>query len=107
MKTSPHELKVQLVWGIFVRWGALALADRESVSPVVTVRKGYNAKHLRMQGVIVRTIRPELYEMGVTKVNTFTGCEVVCYDKERCVCDIIKNRNKCQFVYRALLWCYT
>ena len=94
MKNSPHELKVQLVWGIFVRWGALALADRESVSPVVTVRKGYNAKHLRMQGVIVHTIRPELYEMGVTKVNTFTGCEVVCYDKERCVCDIIKNRNK-------------
>ena len=26
MKYSPHELKVQLVWGVFVRWGALALA---------------------------------------------------------------------------------
>ena len=26
MKNSPHELEVQLVWGIFVRWGALALA---------------------------------------------------------------------------------
>ena len=26
MKNSPYELEVQLVWGIFVRWGALALA---------------------------------------------------------------------------------
>ncbi|MGM9582731.1 MAG: hypothetical protein ACI3WU_03290, partial [Phascolarctobacterium sp.] len=70
------------------------LTERESISPVVTVRKGYNAKHLRTQGVIVHTVRPELYDMGITRVKTYTGCEVVCYDKERCVCDIIKNRNK-------------
>ena len=70
------------------------LADRESMAPVVTVKRGYNAKHLTVQGIIVHTIRPELYEMGVTKLKTYTGCEVVCYDKERCICDIIKNKRK-------------
>ena len=77
MKNSPHELKVQLVWGIFVRWGALALADRESVSPVVTVRKVYNAM-VRKYGL------PD-------QINIETGRELKKTFKER---KEIENKNK-------------
>ena len=50
------------------------LSDREPFSPVITVVRGYNAKHLKEDGVVVHTVR--------------------IYDKERCICDIIKNKKR-------------
>ena len=35
------------------------LSDREPFSPVITVGRGYNAKHLKDNGVVVHTVRPE------------------------------------------------
>ena len=61
------------------------LSDREPFSPVITVGRGYNAKH---------TVRQEWLELGLTKVQTFTGNTVRIYDKERCICDIIKNKKR-------------
>ena len=70
------------------------LSDREPFSPVVTVGRGYNAKHLKDNDVIVHTVRPEWLELGLTKGQTFTGNTVRIYDKERCICDIIKNKKR-------------
>lgn len=39
-------------------------------------------------------IKPELFELGRTKMTTPFGNEVPCYDLERTVCDIIRSRNK-------------
>ena len=36
----------------------------------------------------------ESYKLGVTKVKTALGHFVECYDKERTICDIIKNSKK-------------
>ncbi len=70
------------------------LSDREPFSPVVTVGRGYNAKHLKDNGVVVHTVRQEWLELGLTKEQTFTGNTVRIYDKERCICDIIKNKKR-------------
>lgn len=70
------------------------LSDREPYSPVITVGRGYNAKHLKATGVIVHTVRPEWLELGLTQAQTFIGNTVRIYDRERCICDIIKNKNK-------------
>lgn len=70
------------------------LSDREPYSPVITVGRGYNAKHLKDTGVIVHTVRPEWLELGLTQAQTFIGNTVRIYDRERCICDIIKNKNK-------------
>ena len=35
------------------------LSDREPFSPVITVGRGYNAKHLKDSGVVVHTVRQE------------------------------------------------
>lgn len=70
------------------------LSDREPFSPVVTVRRGYNAKHLKDNGVVVHTVRQEWLELGLTKEQTFTGNTVRIYNKERCICDIIKNKKR-------------
>lgn len=39
-------------------------------------------------------IKPELFELGRTKLNTPFGNQVSCYDLERTICDIIRSRNK-------------
>jgi predicted transcriptional regulator of viral defense system len=39
-------------------------------------------------------IKPELFELGRTKLATPFGNLVPCYDLERTVCDIIRSRNK-------------
>ncbi len=70
------------------------LSDREPYSPVITVGRGYNAKRLKDTGVIVHTVRPEWLELGLTQAQTFIGNTVRIYDRERCICDIIKNKNK-------------
>ena len=70
------------------------LSDREPFSPVITVGRGYNAKHLKDNGIVVHTVRPEWLELGLTQTQTFTGNTVRIYDRERCICDIIKNKNR-------------
>lgn len=70
------------------------LSDREPFFPVVTVVRGYNAKHLKDCGVVVHTVRSEWLELGLTEESTFAGNKVRIYNKERCICDIIKNKNK-------------
>lgn len=39
-------------------------------------------------------IKPELFDLGRTKMATAFGNEVPCYDLERTICDIIRSRNK-------------
>ena len=39
-------------------------------------------------------IKPELFDLGRTKMTTTFGNQVPCYDLERTVCDIIRSRNK-------------
>ena len=70
------------------------LSDREPFAPVITVGRGYNAKHLKDKGIIVHTVRPEWIVLGLTEEKTFTGNTVRIYDRERCICDIIKNKNR-------------
>lgn len=39
-------------------------------------------------------IKPELFELGRSEMETTFGNRVPCYDLERTVCDIIRSRNK-------------
>lgn len=70
------------------------LADRESDRIIVTVKRGYNTSKLLSKGVKVYTAKPEIYELGITTVETSSGLSVRAYDPERCICDIIKNKKK-------------
>jgi hypothetical protein len=36
----------------------------------------------------------EIYKMGVCELPSISGNLVKVYDKERCICDLIRNRNK-------------
>ena len=70
------------------------LMDREPYITTVTVPKNYNGAHIIKQGVHVIHIKPEWYEIGITKIKTGFGNEVPTYDRERSICDIIRARKE-------------
>lgn len=71
-----------------------SLMDSEYSEVFVSVPTGYNGNRLREKGVIVHQDREGIYGLGVIDVKTQFGNTVKVYDKERCICDLIKNRNK-------------
>jgi len=69
------------------------LTDRDPIQYVVTVPYGYNTSRLKDEGLIVHSVKKELYLLGkITKKTSFNH-EVITYDVERTICDILRDRN--------------
>ncbi len=69
------------------------LTDRDPLEWSVTVPFGYNATHLKDEGIKVYTIKKSLHELGVTKLKTQFERDIRVYNRERTICDIVRNRN--------------
>ena len=72
----------------------LDMTDQEPLQYTVTVKSGYNATHLREDGVKVFSIKKEFFELGISKAKTPFGNEVFIYNPERTVCDMIRSRSQ-------------
>lgn len=72
------------------------LSDRVPRTIDMTLPQGYNAGRLKKANPDLRIhyVRPEVLELGVEDLKTPQGSVVRAYNKERCICDLIKNRNK-------------
>ena len=70
------------------------LTDRDPISYAVTVPTGYNTTRLRLDGVKVFSVKRELHELGITRLLTMFGHEVVAYGLERTICDCLRSRNQ-------------
>lgn len=70
------------------------LTEREPSEIYVTVSRVYNTTHLRKQGVTVHYVKNEWLDLGKTVAKTVYGNEVVVYDAERAICDIVRVKNK-------------
>lgn len=69
------------------------LTDQDPLEWSVTVPFGYNASHLKEEGVKVYTVKKPLHQMGVTELKTAYKRPIKAYNKERTICDIIRNRS--------------
>lgn len=58
----------------------------------ITVKRSYNSAHLRKHNVFY--VDNDIYELGLTEVETPMGNKVKVYDIERCICDIIRSKNR-------------
>ena len=61
----------------------------------ITVRKSYNSIHLKNHEVFY--VSDDIYELGLAEVETPMGNKVKAYDMERCICDIIRSKNRMDF----------
>lgn len=69
------------------------LMEREPSKITVTVKAGYNASHLRKKNIHVYQVKEEVYNLGASGVQTNYGNYVSVYDRERTICDLIKNKG--------------
>ena len=69
------------------------LMEREPMGISLTVKAGYNASHLRKKGIIVYQVKEDVYELGMTDVQTSFGNKVQAYDMERTICDILRYKE--------------
>ena len=70
------------------------LMDREPSTTTVTVPKTYNSTHISKLGVQVIHSKSEWYVVGLTNIQTNFGNTVPVYDRERTICDIVKNKKE-------------
>ncbi|MBM7562736.1 type IV toxin-antitoxin system AbiEi family antitoxin domain-containing protein [Fusibacter tunisiensis] len=69
------------------------LTDRDPLQYTVTLPSGYNATKFKDKGVYVHFIKSDLLNLGVEDGKTPFGRTIRIYNKERTICDIIRNRN--------------
>lgn len=67
------------------------MSDRYPHPLSVTTKSGY---HIRNKDLKVYYTNENLLDMGVIEINSPQGFLIKVYDKERTICDIIKNKNR-------------
>ena len=70
------------------------LTDREPSPYAITVRRGYSTTRLKAEGLSVYTIKPELFDVGLSSGQTPFGHTVPVYDMERTICDLLRSRSR-------------
>ena len=70
------------------------LTDRDPLNLSVTVPTGYNTKQLISEGYTVFSVKNDLHELGIMKIQTKYGKEVTSYNMERTICDCVRSRNR-------------
>lgn len=69
------------------------LIDREYSKICISVPRGFNVSHIKSDNLQVKYPSKEIYSLGVCQVPSSSGNLVRVYDKERCICDLIKERS--------------
>ena len=74
-------------------WG---LSDRTPHTYDITVPRGTNVSLLKRDNPNLRChyVQPDTYEMGISETVSPQGATVRLYDKERCICDLIRDKNR-------------
>lgn len=84
------------------------LSDRTPIELMVTVPSGYNSRLLKNAKYRFSYIKEDLYELGKTTITTQYGNDIYCYDIERTICDIIRDKNKIEkYQFKDALKRYT
>lgn len=69
------------------------LIDEEPDFVSITVPQGYNAMHLTDDWVRVYQVKKELLSLGRMELTDLSGNHIVSYDKERTLCDLVRERE--------------
>jgi predicted transcriptional regulator of viral defense system len=70
------------------------MTDRTPAHYSVTVPSTYNPSEAIRDACTVYYIKPELLTLGTISLPSGMGHNIVTYDKERTLCDIVRSRNR-------------
>jgi len=74
----------------------LGMSDRVPHTIDVTVPQSYNVSRIKKDHPLMRFhyIKKELWDLGIMSIKTPMGAIVKVYDKERCICDLIRDKKE-------------
>lgn len=74
----------------------LGLSDRTPHIYDITIPQGVNISFLKKENDNLRChyVQPDVFELGITEVKSPQGATVKVYDRERCICDLIREKNQ-------------
>ncbi len=69
------------------------ISDRIPLIYDVTVPYNYSGNLLKEKNVSLRYVNDDIFDLGMVDIKTINGLTVKCYDLERTICDIIKDKK--------------
>ena len=69
------------------------MSDRIPFVYDITVPYNYNGNLLNNKNVTLRYVKDDIFPIGMIDIKTINGLTVKCYDLERTICDIIRDKN--------------
>ena len=75
------------------------LCERTPLYYDVTVKRNYGGRLQKDKKIKLHYVDSTLINLGKIKIKSPQGQDIYCYDAERCLCDIIKDKNKLYFEY--------
>ncbi len=70
------------------------MSDRIPIIYDITVPYNYNGSLSKNSNISLRYVKEDIFELGMTNMKTINELNVKCYDLERTICDIIKDKNR-------------
>jgi predicted transcriptional regulator of viral defense system len=70
------------------------IAERTPIHHTLTIPSNSKLSPSLSGGIKIYYIKPELHDMGLCSVPSKMGNEVVAYNIERTICDILRSRNR-------------
>jgi predicted transcriptional regulator of viral defense system len=70
------------------------MTDRTPIRYSITVPSYYKASQAVKDKCKIYYIKPDLTELGLAELPSGMGHQVIAYDAERTICDVIRSRNK-------------
>ena len=70
------------------------MSDRIPLVYDITVPYNYSGNLLNNENVSLRYVKDDIFELGMIDIKTINDLIVKCYDLERTLCDIIKDKNR-------------
>lgn len=71
----------------------LDMSDRIPLVYDITVPYNYSGNLLNNENVSLRYVKSDIFDLGMIEVKTINNLTVKCYDLERTLCDIVKDKN--------------
>lgn len=85
------------------------MSDRTPHMIDITVPQGMNLSRLRRDNPELRChyVKKDIYEIGITETVSPQGGSVFLYDKERCICDLIRDKEQVDLqLFTQAVKCY-
>ncbi|MBK5254164.1 MAG: abortive infection protein [Peptostreptococcaceae bacterium] len=72
------------------------MSDRVPHTIDVSVPQGYNGSRIKKENPDVRFhyVKKKLWELGIEEIRTSLGNMVYVYNKERCICDLVRDKKQ-------------